>query len=248
MLPDTWSVKTLLGTGRNAGGASSLGAAARALLAFEWDDTLQLLAFEHKGGFAVSRAAFEFARFLLLAVHEGGSAGLSPSSSVDTVWHALMLSPVAYAKLCTAMCGSIIDHFPLRAYGLPSERAARLAHTTSLYTVVFGEAPPADIWDDEKRGLRGGVSATGASRNAAFSPRARDIDEDATDKDGPAGGIATGGCRASYIQYLYGVSTVNASRVFFAHFNLHCRLKPCVRVAIQASASGSHRFKTIPCH
>jgi hypothetical protein len=142
--PDAWSVNSILGPA----GTKHLVTPARALLSFDWSETLRLVSLENGSSFPTERAAFEFARFLLLAAHEKGSTNLSPSDKVDKVWHTLLLAPASYSKLCTSICGILIDHYPLRAYGPPAERSMRLTHTVAQYQSVFGEAAPADVWGE----------------------------------------------------------------------------------------------------
>jgi len=52
---------------------------------------------------------------------------LSPSAKVDQVWHALLLFPRAYQRLCAGLLGDgeLIDHDPRAATSDPAIRDAR---------------------------------------------------------------------------------------------------------------------------
>ena len=104
-----------------------------------------------QGAGSTYRDVFEFARFLLLcATSSEGSAGLSPSSRVDVVWHAALLFPKAYAVACESMGVGIVDHYPLRAFESEAARSERLSRTRVKYAHVFGSEPPAECWRERE--------------------------------------------------------------------------------------------------
>ena len=148
--PLSWSVSRLLGPRPLA----SLIPAAKAIISFDWTDTVHFVLLSHAGKLGpitqtnVHRSAFELARFLLLAVSEKSSASLSPCASVDEIWHALMLSPLAYSNLCIAMCGVVIDHDPLRIFSSTLARDTRLARVSKIYLSTFNEGQPSAVWGD----------------------------------------------------------------------------------------------------
>eukprot|EP00798_Chlamydomonas_sp_ICE-L_P013620 gene13620-19497_t len=84
---------------------------------------------------------FEYARFLLLKAYmEDASMPpiLAPSGIVDEVWHAHMLRPHLYMRLCEELGMGVIAHDPDTALDIEHHNK-RLAKTTKLYAVMFGE-------------------------------------------------------------------------------------------------------------
>eukprot|EP00798_Chlamydomonas_sp_ICE-L_P004513 gene4513-14674_t len=69
---------------------------------------------------------FEYARFLLLKIYMGD------------VWHAHMLRPHLYMRLCEELGMGVIAHDPATALGIDNHNK-RLDKTTKLYAVMFGE-------------------------------------------------------------------------------------------------------------
>eukprot|EP00798_Chlamydomonas_sp_ICE-L_P004524 gene4521-14686_t len=69
---------------------------------------------------------FEYARFLLLKIYMGD------------VWHAHMLRPHLYMRLCEELGMGVIAHDPVSALDIDNHNK-RLAKTTTLYSVMFGE-------------------------------------------------------------------------------------------------------------
>jgi hypothetical protein len=143
--PHTWSVARLLGSSP----VQTLVASAKAAITFDWTKALRLLQLEYPPTQSLvdaHRAAFELVRYLLLAVHEKGSAKLEPSAVVDVALRSVMIEPRTYHGLCVAMKGDIIDYEPLYRLDSPMERFARQKHTLDLYIVVFGDEPPNEFW------------------------------------------------------------------------------------------------------
>eukprot|EP00798_Chlamydomonas_sp_ICE-L_P025381 gene25381-11042_t len=84
---------------------------------------------------------FEYARFLLLKTWmKDGSmpAMLAPSGIVKEVWHAHMLHPHLYMRLCEQLGMGDIAHDPDTATDIGGHKK-RLARTTTLYAALFGE-------------------------------------------------------------------------------------------------------------
>ena len=63
----------------------------------------------------------------------------SPSESVDKVWHALLLFPGVYYRLCSQLLGNgeFIDHAPRAAGNSYCDKAARYTFTLQCYIKVF---------------------------------------------------------------------------------------------------------------
>lgn len=68
---------------------------------------------------------------------------LSPSPSVDGIWHALMLRPSEYLNMCRMVAGpfNLIDHKPWN-----QNQPHRYANTLRLYQQVFKETPSEQYW------------------------------------------------------------------------------------------------------
>ena len=142
--PHSWSVARLLGRSP----AQSLVVAARAVISFDWNGPLSRLQPGSSSQCGAHRAAFELARFLLLAVHEKGSRNLEPSGMIDAVFRALLLDPRGYQGLCLAMNGDCIDYYPIRCDDPIECRALRQNTTREKYALVFGELRPETMWSD----------------------------------------------------------------------------------------------------
>jgi hypothetical protein len=123
------------------------------LIAFHIGDDEAQLTFEHRlarengwtSAFA-ERAVLEYKRFLYLVATSRRT--LTPSDQVDQVWHLHLAYTRSYWKeLCGEVLGFELHHQPTRG---GSEQQAyfreRYADTLESYAVVFGSAPPADIW------------------------------------------------------------------------------------------------------
>jgi ubiquitin len=87
------------------------------------------------------------------AFHDFDATAFSCSAFLDEVWHAALLHPSLYARLCGALSasGQLIDHAPGaggRVPALVTARAQRLAHTKHAYAREYGAPPPA-MWADE---------------------------------------------------------------------------------------------------
>lgn len=115
----------------------------------------------------------DFKRFLALkAAHQDFFAALlSPSPSIDTLWHNMILDTLAYKEACEAMLGAggFIHHNPRGAQDAAA-RSARLRRTASYYRAAFGSDPLS------------GWPTTGAARAApAAEPQAASRRRSATE-------------------------------------------------------------------
>eukprot|EP00798_Chlamydomonas_sp_ICE-L_P013619 gene13619-19496_t len=93
---------------------------------------------------------FEYARFLLLKAYmEDASMPpmLAPSGIVDEVWHAHMLRPHLYMRLCEELGMGVIAHDPDTALDIDNHNK-RLAKTTKLYAVMF-EEEAGSLWRED---------------------------------------------------------------------------------------------------
>jgi uncharacterized protein (TIGR04222 family) len=99
----------------------------------------------------VRRVIDEYRRFILLAAT--GNAASVPSAAIDRVWHLHLLDTRRYwDDFCPNTLGAPLHHTPSRGGEAEAERHATLYHATlDRYAVVFGEAPPPDIWPDDRR-------------------------------------------------------------------------------------------------
>ena len=94
------------------------------------------------------------------------TAKFSPSSTLDEVWHLMLLRPRLYAAVCRSLgVKELIDHDPRLAL---DGHASRLKATIKAYKSVYGVCPPY-IWreklEEEKEsagGRSGGCSASAA--------------------------------------------------------------------------------------
>lgn len=76
---------------------------------------------------------------------------LSPSGPVDSVWHAHMLEPQSYVRVCRALLGvgdKVFYHSTTTAES--SDRATRYERTRRLYAVYYDQDPSlSDSWPNE---------------------------------------------------------------------------------------------------
>jgi hypothetical protein len=95
---------------------------------------------------------YEFKRFMILkALYKDTNCSiLSPSAEIDAVWHAILLHPVKYVRLCdlllpTSCCNRVIDHNPEGAMeDIPQQE--RYTRTLIAYRTFFKEDPNAEMW------------------------------------------------------------------------------------------------------
>lgn len=126
------------------------------ILSFELDDTSEFtftdrLARENAWSYEFAvRTIVEYKKFIFLV--SISNQPLTPSDSVDQVWHLHLLYTQSYWK---DFCGSIlqkeIHHGPTK--GGASERQKFTnwyLQTLLLYQEAFEATPPSDIWPDEK--------------------------------------------------------------------------------------------------
>lgn len=91
-----------------------------------------------------ARAIEEYRRFLLIAATAGHP--VSPSETVDQVWHTHLLYTRSYWAMCREMLGFEFHHEP--AIGTSADREKLddwYARTLQSYESIFGEIPR-DIW------------------------------------------------------------------------------------------------------
>lgn len=88
----------------------------------------------------------EYLKFIYLAAT--GERSVTPSDQVDQVWHLhLCYSDSYWRELCGEVLGRKIHHGPTKGGEQESTRFwEQYEDTLARYTVVFGEAPPSDVW------------------------------------------------------------------------------------------------------
>jgi len=106
------------------------------------------------------RAITEYKRFMVLAAVS--SQEVTPSKTVDEVWHFHLQYSRSYREeMCQKILGKHIDHNPGDgADGEDAHYSGQYLKTLLLYTTVFGEKPPGDIWqfsEFDKAGLEKGI-------------------------------------------------------------------------------------------
>lgn len=126
-----------------------------AIMNFELDDPNAAFSFtdrlvkENGWSYAYAiRCSVEYKRFIFLmcvAPHR-----LSPSDAVDQVWHLHLLYTESYwVDLCSRLLKKQIHHGPTRGGNDEKGKFENLyERTLSLYTEIFGQAPPEDIWPE----------------------------------------------------------------------------------------------------
>jgi len=100
----------------------------------------------------------EFLRFLVLKVllMDTDATMLSPSWSVDKVWHACLRDTKLYREICDAVlpvlvpAPRVIDHNPSGAND--ALRGTRYQNTRTMYKKAFGKTPPLQWWPVEGAG------------------------------------------------------------------------------------------------
>jgi len=102
----------------------------------------------------VSQLIHELSRFLVLKAltRDVSATLLSPSFLVDKAWHAFLLFPKDYAKLCDTILPAdvsdrLIDHDPFGASDKKS-RNDRYSLTLTKYEDLFTAKPPPKFWED----------------------------------------------------------------------------------------------------
>jgi len=97
------------------------------------------------------RVIEEYKKFIFLCCVSPD--GVTPSDAVDQAWHLHLTYTESYwSKLCRDTLGQQIHHNPTK--GGTSEAVRYDSYYTStakLYSVMFGQEPPTDIWPDNEQ-------------------------------------------------------------------------------------------------
>lgn len=96
------------------------------------------------------RAITEYRRYLLLAAEAGHP--VSPSPSVDEVWHLHLLYTRSYWERLVPVLGFPLHHEP--SNGSPSDRSKLndwYARTLESYARLFDAPPPEELWPVKPR-------------------------------------------------------------------------------------------------
>lgn len=92
-----------------------------------------------------NRVIEEYKRFVALAMVAGRQ--VTPSEHVDQAWHLHLTYTVSYWERFHRLLPFSLHHHPTKGGGSESDKFENQYEATlRLYTEVFGEAPPADIW------------------------------------------------------------------------------------------------------
>jgi len=106
----------------------------------------KLTTYQHWSLAFTARAIQEYKRFIFLCCIS--PTGASPSPIVDEVWHLHLTYTQDYWKVfCNQVLQQEIHHFPSKGGATEKQKHNNwYAQTLALYTTVFDEEPPADIW------------------------------------------------------------------------------------------------------
>ena len=100
----------------------------------------------------VDRVLLEYKRFLVLKLRcesaTATAAELSPSDTIDALWHLHVLDTADYSVKLSEACGRVILHDPSGADDVAA-RKVRAEKTKLCYAALFNASPPVDIWDNE---------------------------------------------------------------------------------------------------
>lgn len=92
-----------------------------------------------------NRVIEEYKRFVALAMVAGRQ--VTPSEHVDQAWHLHLTYTVSYWERFHRLLPFPLHHHPTKGGGSESDKFENQYEATlKLYSEVFGEAPPADIW------------------------------------------------------------------------------------------------------
>jgi len=101
-------------------------------------------------GAFVDRVLVEYKRFLVLKLRcesaTATAAELSPSDTVDALWHQHVVDTADYSVKLAEACGRVILHDPDGAEDVAG-RKKRAEKTKLCYAALFNSNPPVDLWD-----------------------------------------------------------------------------------------------------
>lgn len=86
-----------------------------------------------------TKAGEELVKFLVVC--SKSEASLSPSKSVDEIWHEFILNTYDYARFCSEVLSGFVHHIPLDS-GLDSESVESYHLTRGLIEMEFGKVDP----------------------------------------------------------------------------------------------------------
>jgi hypothetical protein len=165
-----------------------------AVLADFWttEEGLNILA----GNCDNTHSAVEFSRFFIIKAWNndvekpkmdchGHNIGckFSPSSSIDAIWHDLILCPVAYSKFCCALLDEIIDH-STKGESQGHARAVRYTNTWVEYYKLFRCAPSDEMWEEPEESDRTHLPAVPGSDTPTRATAGLSIKKLIQDKEG----------------------------------------------------------------
>jgi hypothetical protein len=104
----------------------------------------------HWNGRFAARAINEYKKFIYLG--SVSNFTVTPSKTIDQVWHEHLLFTKAYRDFCSDVLGFSFDHNP-ELIPITSETGifnAQYLDTLELYKTEFGIDPPDDIWSIPK--------------------------------------------------------------------------------------------------
>ena len=104
---------------------------------------------------------------LLLVSSWAVSLALSVPPRVDNAWHLAILETRLYREMCQAAFGRFLEHTTTTSADPVAQKNARVDATAAIYVKLFGEEPPADLWEREQ-GC--GDEVSGSKRQKATPP------------------------------------------------------------------------------
>ena len=75
---------------------------------------------------------------------------LSVPPRVDHAWHLAILETQLYREMCQAAFGRFLEHTTTTSADPVAQKNARVDATVAIYAKLFGEEPPADLWEREQ--------------------------------------------------------------------------------------------------
>lgn len=99
------------------------------------------------------RVVLEYKKFIFLI--SIADFALTPSDQVDQAWHLHLLYTVSYWEdLCENTIKRKIHHGPTKGKEEKLSFKDNYLKTLEYYSVIFGEKPPRDIWEDSEKRFR----------------------------------------------------------------------------------------------
>ena len=98
-----------------------------------------------------SRLCVELFRGLVCKSYVHDTMRFSLPPKVDLGWHGAILNTKLYRELCDRLFNRFLDHTTATVQDSVDEKNTRVDLTLQMYLTVFGENPPADLWEREEQ-------------------------------------------------------------------------------------------------